>query len=153
MLRLSKKADYALMAMTYLASEAEDGTASAREIADRFDIPLELLAKVLQRLAREGYVVSHKGIRGGYGLARPMGEISVGGVVQAIDGPVGLTACGSTGEACEQFDRCTIRDPLSRLKARIVTALEAFSLSDLVTADAAPPVGVEQPLTLRAGRA
>ena len=73
MLRLSKKADYALMAMKHLAIRPDAASASAREIAEQYDIPIELMAKVLQRLARRGLLTSHQGTRGGYRLARPAG--------------------------------------------------------------------------------
>ena len=74
MLRLSKKADYALMAMKHLAAAAGDrGSSSAREIAEQYDIPIELMAKVLQRLVRRGLLASQQGTRGGYQLARRAG--------------------------------------------------------------------------------
>jgi len=99
MLRLSKKADYALMAMKHLALRGDRGSSSAREIAEQYDIPIELLAKVLQRLVRRGLLASHQGTRGGYQLARGPAHISVADVIQAIDGPVAVTAC--SGEARE----------------------------------------------------
>jgi len=77
MLRLSKKADYALMAMKHLAIKPDLSSTSAREIAEQYDIPIELMAKVLQRLARSGLLTSHQGTRGGYTLARPVAAISV----------------------------------------------------------------------------
>jgi len=98
MLRLSKKADYALIAMKHLALRPDQAASSAREIAEQYDIPIELMAKVLQRLAREGLVASHQGTRGGYQLSRPPAAISVADVIQAIDGPLTVTAC-STDEA------------------------------------------------------
>ena len=73
MLRLSKKADYALMAMKHLALRGDRGSSSAREIAEQYDIPIELMAKVLQRLVRRGLLASQQGTRGGYQLARPPG--------------------------------------------------------------------------------
>ena len=71
MLRLSKKADYALMALKHLATHTDVASVSAREIAEAYDIPVELMAKVLQRLARRGLLSSHQGTRGGYRLAKP----------------------------------------------------------------------------------
>ena len=91
MFRLSKKSDYALMAMKHIAVHDAVNSMSAREIAGQFDIPLELMAKVLQRLTRRGLLISQKGTRGGYHLARPAEKISVGDVIQAIDGPVTVT--------------------------------------------------------------
>ena len=131
MLRLSKKADYALLAMQYLAVEAPAGTASAREIAERYGIPLELLAKVLQRLAHFGFVAAHKGVHGGYHLARPTDTMSVADVVQAIDGPFTITACSPADERCDQFAKCTVRDPLWRIKDRIISVLQTFSLAEM----------------------
>ena len=101
MLRLSKKADYALMAMRHLALRSDAGSSSAREIAEQYDIPVELLAKVLQRLARRGLLTSHQGTRGGYILSRPASQISVADVIQAIDGPVAFTACTTEHDSCD----------------------------------------------------
>src|SRR5215470_2070491 len=114
MLRLSKKADYALIAMKHLAVRGDrvaGGSSSAREIAELYDIPIELMAKVLQRLVRRGLLASQQGTRGGYQLARVPTAISVADVIQAIDGPVAVTACSSSDDgACEQFAKCNVRD-------------------------------------------
>jgi len=147
MLRLSKKADYALMAMKHLAMRP-DASASAREIAEQYDIPIELMAKVLQRLARRDLLTSQQGTRGGYRLARASGLISVADIIQAIDGPLTVTACSTDAENCGQYAKCSIRDPLWRIKDRIVAALATCSLQEI----AADPAGLEEPsplLTLR----
>lgn len=131
MLRLSKKADYALLAVRHLAAHADRGAMPARELAEAYDIPPELLAKILQRLVRAGLLTSHQGIRGGYGLARPAVAISVADVIQAVDGPLSVTACSDLDHSCDQYSKCNIRDPLWRIKDRIVSALEATSLAEL----------------------
>jgi FeS assembly SUF system regulator len=133
MFRLSKRADYALMALAYLA-EVPTSVASAREIAMRYDASAELLAKVLQRLAQYGLVVSQMGVHGGYRLARPSNSISVADVVDAIDGPVALTACSLGDERCGQFSKCSVRDPLWRLKSRIQSVLTTMSVEEMVQA-------------------
>ena len=145
MLRLSKKADYALMAMKHLALRADAGASSAREIAEHYDIPIELMAKVLQRLARSGLLTSLQGTRGGYILARPAALVSVADVIQAVDGPLSVTACGTgaTEENCEQFAKCNVRDPLWKIKDRILLALAACSVAEIATdtvPEAANPV-------------
>ena len=149
MLRLSKRADYALMAMKHLAMQDDEAASSAREIAEQYDIPLELMAKVLQRLARRGLLSSHQGTRGGYQLACAATAISVGDVVQAIEGPLAVTACSpdDLGEdQCEQFAKCNVRDPLWRIKERILTALQTVSVAELANdMDVTTPV----PVTLR----
>ena len=141
MLRLSKKTDYGLLALQHLATEAPSGVASVRTIAARYDIPVELLAKVLQRLARRGFVAAQKGVHGGYRLARPATTISLAEIVQAIDGPVAITACGRNDEPCEQFNSCTVRNPLSRVKDRILLVLQAMTLAEMVQ-DTAIPIQV-----------
>jgi len=131
MFRLSKKTDYALMALQYLASKGASGVVSARAIAERFDIPLELLAKILQQLAHQGLVAAHKGIHGGYQLARPALAISVADVAEAIDGPMTLTACSHVDVRCEQFATCTVRDPLWRIRERILSVLQTVTVADM----------------------
>ena len=135
MLRLSKKADYALMAMKHLAikSDAGPSSTSAREIAEQYDIPIELMAKVLQRLARSGLLTSHQGTRGGYTLSRSTASISVADIIQAIDGPLTVTACSTQDEGCEQFEKCNVRDPLWRIKDRTLSALSTCSLAEITT--------------------
>ena len=131
MLRLSKKADYALMAMKHLALRGDRGSSSAREIAGQYDIPIELLAKILQRLVRGGLLASQQGTRGGYQLARVPALISVADVIQAIDGPFTVTACSTENSDCDQYSKCSIRDPLWQIKERIVAALGTVTIAEM----------------------
>jgi Rrf2 family protein len=95
---------------------------------------------VLQRLVRRGLLASHQGTRGGYQLARVPTRISVADVIQAIDGPVAVTACSSTDAgACEQFSKCHVRDPLWRVRERILAALGECTIAELA-ADPPPAV-------------
>jgi Rrf2 family protein len=144
MLRLSKKADYALIAMKHLATRPGAASASAREIAEQYDIPIELMAKVLQRLVRRGLLSSHQGTRGGYRLSKPTTSISVADIIQAIDGPFTVTACSTDAVNCGQFAKCSVRDPLWRIKDRILAALATCSLEE-ISADA-PVEEVATPL-------
>ena len=132
MLRLSKKSDYALMSMKHLATRSDGGaSSSAREISEAYDIPLELLAKVLQRLVRARLLISVQGTRGGYRLARHAAMISVADVIQAVDGPVTVTACSTDNHNCDQYSKCSVRDPLWKIKDRIVSALATCSLQEI----------------------
>ena len=101
MLKLTKKADYGLIALKHLA--VKDGSASAKDIADTYGIPLPLLSKVLQKLARGGFLLSEHGTNGGYRLARKANLITALEVIRSIDGPIFLTSC-FTGQ-----DRATSR--------------------------------------------
>ena len=141
MLRLSKKSDYALISMKHLATRPDGGgSSSAREISESYDIPLELLAKVLQRLVRARLLVSVQGTRGGYRLGRSAQLISVADVIQAVDGPVTVTACSTDDHNCDQYTKCSIRDPLWKIKNRILDALNTVSVAEMAAeADAPPP--------------
>ncbi len=135
MLKLSKKSDYGLIAVHHLAMHYGQGTASAKGIARAYGLPHELLAKVLQRLARKGLLVSQQGTRGGYGLARAPERISALEVINAIDGPVLITSCKTFRGACLQTQRCTVRKPLRQVNDSIVKALGSLSIASMV----APP--------------
>jgi Rrf2 family protein len=139
MLRLSKKADYALIAMKHLAARQDAGSSSsAREIAESYEIPLELLAKVLQRLVRARLLISVQGTRGGYRLSRAAATIPVAEVIQAVDGPLKVTACSDDDHRCEQYSKCSIRDPLWKIRGRILEALTTVSVADLTSEEDAP---------------
>jgi len=142
MLRLSKKSDYALIAMKHLATRPDGGgSSSAREISESYAIPLELMAKVLQRLVRARLLVSVQGTRGGYRLGRNAAQISVADVIQAVDGPVTVTACSPDDHTCDQFTKCSIRDPLWKIKNVILDALTTVSVAEMaMDADVPPPV-------------
>src|SRR5262245_33791886 len=148
MLRLSKKADYALIAMNHLARKqgSPSASTSARDIAERYDIPIELMAKVLQRLVRTGLLVSTQGTRGGYMLSRSSNLISVANVIEAIDGPFTVTACSSDKNDCEQYGKCSVRGPLWQIRERIVATLGTVTLADMAADDheaaVAAPVAV-----------
>jgi Rrf2 family protein len=131
MLRLSKKADYALIAMKHLAVRGDRSSSSAREIAELYGIPIELLAKVLQRLVHRGLLLSQQGTRGGYQLARMPAHISIADVIQAIEGPVTVTACSTEEGQCEQFAKCNVRDPLWKVRERILSALGECTIAEL----------------------
>lgn len=129
MFQLSKKADYGLIALKHLALHSE-ASVSAREIAREYRIPAELLAKILQRLARKGLVLSQQGTHGGYILARDPAKISIVDVVEALDGPIGITPC-ERGSSCEQLDRCSVKDPLMAVRAKMVRILGDTSIYEL----------------------
>jgi Rrf2 family protein len=133
MLKLTKKADYALMAMKHLAdfSVKQSGSASAKDVADSFGIPPEALAKILQRLVKAGLLLSQHGTNGGYRLARPAHTISAFDVIQAIDGPLFITSCVTVRGECGQSDRCNIREPLRKVNESIEAVLRRIKISHM----------------------
>jgi Rrf2 family protein len=133
MLKLTKKADYALMAMKHLADHAHEGSrsASAKDVADSFGIPHEALAKILQRLAKAGLLHSQHGTNGGYRLARAAHTISAFEVIQVIDGPLFITSCVTVRGACDQTNRCNIREPLRKVNESIEEVLKRIKISHM----------------------
>ena len=145
MLKLTKKADYGLIALRHLAS-IPGSTASAKYIADAYHLPVPLLAKVLQLLTRGGILQSLPGTNGGYKLARDANRISALEVVRAIDGPVILTHCFTEHGTCDQSDNCTVREPLRRVHEAILDLLNKFTITDLAESPAAKLTPLPVPL-------
>jgi Rrf2 family protein len=131
MLRLTKRADYGLMAIHFIASHGEDGAVSAKRIAEQFRIPPERLAKILQRLAKKGLIASQNGPKGGYVLSRPADEVTVGQVVRALEGPLRIVSCMTEDEDCPQYMRCNLRTPVQKLQSSISDLLDAMTLAEL----------------------
>jgi Rrf2 family protein len=134
MFSLTKKTDYALIALCCLAQEPEGRPMNTKVIAERYHIPGELLAKILQQLAREAVVTSTSGPTGGYQLARPAREISVSDVIRAVDGQPAIVQCFKGGAACDQFATCTIRNPMEMVQQRMAQVLDEMTVRDLVLA-------------------
>ena len=132
MLKLTKKADYGLIAMRHLTT-ARPRSSSAKEMADRYGLPAPVLAKILQSLARGGFLVSEHGSNGGYRLSRPPEEITAFDIVRTIDGPIFLTSCFTENGDCEHHKKCSIRDPLRRIHEGIIALLTAMTMADLAT--------------------
>jgi Rrf2 family protein len=131
LLKLTKKADYALMAMKHLAERSSERSLSAKDVADAYGIPPEALAKILQKLAKAGLLHSQHGTNGGYTLARPAHTISAFEVIQAIDGPLFITSCITVRGECDQSDRCNIREPLRKVNESIEAVLKKIKVSHM----------------------
>ena len=131
MLRFTKRADYGLIAIHYIARHEDAGAVSVRRIAEEFAIPPELLAKILQRLAKERLIVSQNGPRGGYVLARRPIEITVGQVVTALEGPITIVECLEEDSDCPQMARCNLRRPVQKIQASISYLLDSMTLAEL----------------------
>lgn len=138
MLALTKKTGYGLIAMAHLAGLEDRGLASAREIAERLDVPSALLMNVMKRLSAAGYVESVRGARGGYRLARRPEEINLADVVTVLEGPIRLARCvsGQLGErdecGCMLMARCPVTDPVHRVQRRLNDFLKTLTLAEIV---------------------
>jgi FeS assembly SUF system regulator len=131
MLKLSKKADYGLIALKHLAIRNGEGACSAADIAEVYSISAPIMAKVLQRLAKKGLVNARHGAAGGYQLARDPGSITALEVINAIDGPLFITSCVTRHGECYQSPTCTVREPLRRVNESILQVLSTVTISQM----------------------
>jgi Rrf2 family protein len=158
MLRLTKKADYSLIALKHFAARQRAAghpsaaVLSAKEVADASGIPLPILSKLLQRLGKTGFLVSEYGTNGGYRLAREPRLISTLEVIRAIDGPIVLANCFTHEIGCGHEDRCTVKRPLRRIHEGILRLLDSVSIEDMLDdppVDTPPPSPMSQLVALQ----
>ncbi len=128
MLKLSKKADYGLIALKHLAMHNGKGSHSASDIAEVYGISTPLMAKVLQKLAKRGLVAARHGSSGGYTLARDPAQITALEAINAIDGPLFITSCVTQRGECDQTSTCTVREPLRRVNDSILEVLNKVTI-------------------------
>jgi FeS assembly SUF system regulator len=131
MFKLSKKADYGLIAVKHLAMHRNQHACSANEIAEEYGISITLMAKVLQKLAHNALVVAKHGSSGGYQLGKEPSQISALDVISAIDGPVLITSCVTSHGACDATDRCSVREPLRRVNESILNVLGTVTIAQM----------------------
>ena len=132
MLRLTRRAEYGLMALTYLVGRSESHV-SVREMGDQLAIPRRLLAEVLKDLARGGLVVGARGPNGGYRLVGEPSEMPLGRVVEVLEGRIQVTDC-SEGGSCEHETGCEIQHGMRFVASRIKQVLDQSTLADLSNA-------------------
>ncbi len=141
MLKLTKRTEYGLIALMHLAEHGEE-LLSVRTIAERFTMPQRLLAQTLQNLTHAGLVESQRGATGGYRLAQPADQITIGSVVHALEGQGGLTSCHEVPSpepsACSIESLCPIRSPLGRIQHGIWSLLEGATLASLADSTLSP---------------
>ncbi len=142
MLTLTKKTDYALVALSYLAKRTGE-IVSARELGKLSQIPLPILTNILKTLAQAGIVVSERGSSGGYSLAEPASRIDLHKLITAIEGPVQFVQCAAseaeTGKAkCDLASGCPVRLPANRIHGRLKEFLESVTLAELLEDDETP---------------
>lgn len=120
MLKLSKRVEYGLIALLHIDTCRSRDPVTAKEIAASYTIPGELLGKVMQGLAKAELLESVQGSRGGYRLLVPLDQISVGQIVEKLDGPIRLASCCDGSTSCLQHSACNIKMPVQRIQEELV---------------------------------
>jgi len=144
MLRLSRAADYGVVILAYLASEASRARfVNTGEIAQATGVPPAMASKIVQVLQQRGLLESVRGAKGGYRLARPSSAISIGEVIEALDGAIALTACDGASAGCEQIAHCATSRAWRRIGEALRKALGSVSLADMLDPAFAPRIIVD----------
>ena len=135
MFQLSKRVEYGLIAVRHMAMSLPGTIVTTKEIAEKYHLPYELLAKVMQKLAREKFISSYQGVHGGYTLARSAEELKVSDVINVIEGKSAVTIIQCEAESpqnCIIHTTCTIKDPLVKLQGTINRALNDLTIMEMV---------------------
>lgn len=139
MIRMSKLTDYGIVLLTHMAMGPAGRVHTAQDLAEASRVPSPTASKILKQLARAGLVVSHRGRKGGYGLARSPDDVSVGDIICAIEGPIGITDCGTeVAGACSLEAICAARSRWGPISRAIAQALSGVRLSAMRPGGARP---------------
>jgi FeS assembly SUF system regulator len=136
MIRMTRLTDYGIVLLVHFARHPEMATRNARELAAHAHLPTPSVSKILKKLAREGILASHRGINGGFSLARPLAEISIADIIKALEGPIAITEC-NTSTPCELEQLCPVGSNWKRINQAILGALQ-ITLEEM-----AKPLGVD----------
>lgn len=130
MIRITKQTDYGIVLLTHMAAHAERQF-NAPDLAAEAHLPLPMASKILKLLTREGLLVSHRGVKGGYGLARSPEAISMAEIVSALEGPIAITECMVDGGDCSYEPLCKVRSNWQRINEAVLGALSEINLAEM----------------------
>ena len=130
MLKITRKVEYALIALRHLQQNKQAKLCSAKTLSLKYDIPQELLAKILQKLSKENIILSVKGPKGGYQISKDSSRINMTKFFEIMEGPMGIVDCYFDSN-CEQLNGCTIREPINRINDSIRTMFDKMTLADI----------------------
>jgi FeS assembly SUF system regulator len=149
MIRITRQTDYGIVLLTHMASHTERQF-NAPELAAETRLPLPMVSKILKVLTRDGLLLSHRGVKGGYSLERPAAQITMADIIAALEGPIAITECIDDSGGCSHEARCAVRGNWQRINEAVLSALQEITLEEmaqpmarLVTLGGRPPaIGV-----------
>ena len=131
MIRITRQTDYGILLLSQLATRPPSEVHTAKDVARQSKISLPMVSKTLKALARGGLLVSQRGVKGGYRLSTQASRISIGNVIEALEGPIGMTECSFNPGACEQEGKCPVQANWQRISVAVRDALEKIPISEL----------------------
>ena len=130
MLKLTKKVEYALISLVHLSEQDDNVFFPASKIAEKYTIPNEILAKILQQLSSLNMIKSIKGPKGGYKISCKINTINMFEFIEMIEGPIGLVDCVASND-CNAIDCCSIKDPMTKINNQIIETLKGITIDQL----------------------
>lgn len=131
MFRLNKLTDYGIVLMAHVARSSEETPHTARSLSRATRLPLPTVGKLLRQLSEHGLLSSHRGVKGGYNLARDASTISVADIILALEGPIGFTECSVVAGLCGMERTCAIKINSQLIGDALRDALQHVMLADL----------------------
>jgi len=132
MLKINKKTEYAIIAILAMSDTEDDHLFTAKELSQKYNIPPEIMGKVMQGLAKKNIIVSHQGVKGGYQLQKDLANINIVTVINAIEGPIQVVDCVTPDVCnCGQLTACNIKGPMEVIQSELQSFFNNISLKDL----------------------
>jgi FeS assembly SUF system regulator len=144
MIRITKQTDYGILILSGIADRPPHSVHTVRDLSEGSGVSMPMASKILKILTREGILDSHRGVKGGYSLARPASEISVREIIEALEGPVGITTCVIEPGSCDRESVCPAKANWERINRTVFDALERVPLSEM----AVPGTVRDRPLAI-----
>lgn len=138
MLKLNRTTEYGLIALSHIRCKQTGEVSSAREIADRFQLPFEILAKTLQKLKENKYISSTQGTKGGYILAKSLSEVNLAEFVSQMEGECNIVCCldqDGPKDQCQYYGECSIKPAMITLNNKMHDFMRSITLDELTKAN------------------
>ena len=141
MIRMTRQSDYGIVLLATFAHDPDGGSQTARDLAERTHLPMPMVAKILKGLAKDGLLLSTRGVNGGYRLSRQPAEISVADIITALEGPIGITECTTEAPStCEIAAHCAVKSNWGTINQVVRDALDGITLEQMAGTMSSGPV-------------
>jgi FeS assembly SUF system regulator len=132
MIRITRQTDYAILLLTYMASQDLERIHPSRSLAEWSGLSVPMVSKILKPLARGGIVLSRRGVKGGHALARPADQVTIGQIIATIEGPIHMAPCSNETGVCDQESICVVRVNWERISDAVRAAVDSVLLSEMI---------------------
>lgn len=143
MIRMTRLTDYGIMLLTLFARDGKHQMKSARDLAAEARLPLPTVSKILKLLARHGLLEAHRGVRGGFTLSRKSDDITMAEVIDALEGPIGVTDCCAPSSDCGIEKSCIVKSNWMKINRVVLEALDRITLAEMTQPILLPSTPVE----------